>query len=505
MGIPPRAGVIPRTVCARDLAVHPGAFAAGRIPDPPTAASLVDEPGALPTMDRPLTRILEAVVATTAALVLAACSGGGGGSSTLAADAPASQMSQTLAWEPASGPVAGYRVWVQRDGGTFEVETEVTPPQVTLTGEPGQTARIIVAAFDAHGNTGVLSPPSVLFTFPDPGASQAAAASPASAAPAASTTRSFAAAASTADSDAAPAGSEATAPVVAPQDKRSWDASGDGVADLLWESGDALRVTSALVETDLIFTRPGSGHAVAAFDDFDGDGLADPLWVGPQGDVGYTPMAALHADASRSPVVALGRLGASESVVAAGDLDGDGLADVLVRDADDGFTSVWLSNPGAPPDVAGLGTVADALAGVADYDGDGTSDVLWRGADGALVVWQMLGALVHGVVELTVPATTEILASGDFDGDGAADVAHRDTATGVVSVLRPVVGAVEGWTSMLGDTRGWTPQGAADFDGDGAADLLLAAGDELRFAYLPGEERHVLEPTSPWSLVALPR
>lgn len=457
-------------------------------------------------MNRPLThRIRTALLVTTAALALAACSGGGGGGGGSTALA-GSQPSQTLAWDPSSGPVAGYRVWVQRDGGTFEVETEVTPPQVTLSGEPGQTARIIVAAFDGQGNTGALSPPSPTFTFPGPDASQAAAAASATATSTASSTRSFAAGASTAGSGPdAPAEDEATASAVAPQDKRSWDASGDGVADLLWEAGETLRVTNALVETELIFTRPGSGHDVVAFDDFDGDGLADPLWVGPQGDVGYTPMAALHADASRSPVVGLGRLAASASVAAAGDFDGDGLADVLVRDAADDFTSVWLTNPGAPSDVAGLGAVADELAGVADYDGDGTSDVLWRAADGSLVVWQMLGALVHGMTELTLPATTEVLASGDFDGDGAADVAHRDPATGVVSVLRPLVGAVEGWTSMLGDTRGWTPQGAADFDGDGAADLLLASAGELRFAYLPGEERHVLDPASPWLLVALPR
>lgn len=458
-------------------------------------------------MDRPhLRRLRVGALVATAALALAACSGGGGGGGDVAVvggAAPAGASTQTLAWQPASGPVAGYRVWMQPAGGSFDIVGDVPDARVTLRGEPGATARIAVAAFDDAGNVGALSPPSAFFTFPDPTTAAAAQAAITDAAVASAQARSFAAS-SRGTSDATST-DVASAPIVPPADKSAWDASGNLVADLLWEAGGALRVTTPLMETEVIFARPHPDDVVAAVGDFDGDGLADPLWVGAQGDVGFTPMAALRADGSTTPVVALGTLGASERVVAAGDFDGDGLSDVLLQDANDDFVSMWLSNRGAPPDEAGLGAVTDTVVGVADYDGDGSDDILWQTSTGSLVVWQMAGALTRSVVEVTLPAGAEVLASGDFDGDGAADVAQRDPATGVVSILRPLVGAVEGWTSDLGDTRGWSPLGAADFDGDGTADLLLGQDGALRIAYLPGEDVLPLDPASPWSLVPLPR
>src|SRR5688572_27616008 len=74
------------------------------------------------------------------ALLLAACSSGGGsGDSAVIPDssAPAQTTgtsSVTLAWGAAEGPVAGYSVYVQRDGvGGFDHEQDVAQPQVDLT------------------------------------------------------------------------------------------------------------------------------------------------------------------------------------------------------------------------------------------------------------------------------------------------------------------------------------------------------------------------------------
>lgn len=75
--------------------------------------------------------------------------------------------SAKLTWAAATGPVAGYGVFVSRNGGPFPASPDqmVTNPEVTLTGVPGDMLAVKVAAFDPAGVRGPDSPVSDSLSF----------------------------------------------------------------------------------------------------------------------------------------------------------------------------------------------------------------------------------------------------------------------------------------------------------------------------------------------------
>jgi len=209
--------------------------------------------------------------------------------------------------------------------------------------------------------------------------------------------------------------------------------------------------------------------------------------------------------------------------VTAGDLNGDGLSDLLVGAPDN---DVGGSNAGAVYLL--LGPIQDsdlslsdailygggedhnagaALRSVGDADGDGIGDVLVsaQGADGQYVEAgetylvagpvtgaQTLSALAIATLsgESSYDAAGDALAHGDFDGDGVMDVwigasgmdRGGDTDAGSVYLVSgPVTGAIDiddADAKIYGEyryDRVGSELGAGDFNGDGMTDLVLGA------------------------------
>ncbi len=159
------------------------------------------------------------------------------------------------------------------------------------------------------------------------------------------------------------------------------------------------------------------------------------------------------------------------------DLDGDGHADLLSRDAS-GVYQVTLLGDGGPIAQTPLATAPPAgatLLGSGDLDGDGKADLVWSDpGGGALELWLMNGAAPSATRTVALGGRS-LLAVADFDGDGKADL------------LLDAGGALELWRmnglQTAAITSGITGLGSAhvvgtvDLDQDGRASLVLASAD----------------------------
>lgn len=200
------------------------------------------------------------------------------------------------------------------------------------------------------------------------------------------------------------------------------------------------------------------------------------------------------------------------SVANAGDVDGDGFVDLLVgvvRAQPGGVTQagaahVFLGGSGGPSSTpawtvegnVNRGEVGHAVAGAGDVNGDGYADVL-VGAPGERVVRVYYGSASGlGTTPLVLRERVAgdrvgaaVAGAGDVNGDGFADVsigANRaapggrtlagevDVYLGSASGLTPTPGAVlEGVAANEG--LGALVTGVGDVDGDGYADVLASA------------------------------
>ena len=199
--------------------------------------------------------------------------------------------------------------------------------------------------------------------------------------------------------------------------------------------------------------------------------------------------------------------------VAAIDLDGDGLLDVVSADSVDAQVSVHLNQGGllfaAALGKATPGTPVAVAAG--DVTGDGLADVVTViPSTNKLALLAGLGdGGLAAAVTSNAPHTPRGVVLGDLDGDGDLDALTANFGASTGSVLRNQAGALTAGVPFGPAFAGCEDLALGDLDGDGALDavfaalvskaLVVALGDGA--GAFPGVSTHVLTPAVPLALV----
>ncbi len=173
------------------------------------------------------------------------------------------------------------------------------------------------------------------------------------------------------------------------------------------------------------------------------------------------------------------------TIAGAGDVDRDGVLDIVWHNTNTGLASVWFLDPdGERSSSQSISTNALAstwrVDAVVDVDVDGTVDLVWRNlTSNRVVVWFLNSdgtrRAFQAVYDINLAVDWEIAGMDDIDGNNVPDIVWRNQSSNRAYVWFLNADGTRKGNAPVYDLNlpsGWVIKGVADIDGDGPADIV---------------------------------
>jgi hypothetical protein len=285
------------------------------------------------------------------------------------------------------------------------------------------------------------------------------------------------------------------------------DFNNDGIADLVSAGvGDGLISVmigngNGTFKPRVTYAGPlGSDPSTVVIADFNRDGKQDLAVVNGFSGTETLSIYIGNGDGTFQPQVTY-NMGTDPVGLVAGDLNGDGFADLASVDRQNNTVNVMIGNGDGTFQVLVAYPVGNLpyAAATGDFDGDGNLDLAVNNSDDGTVsvLFGNGDGTFRPQVTYNVGTAPRSLAAGDFNGDGVLDLAATNYGDNTVAIL---LGKSDHSGTFLLQApmlaTGANPAGIAvgDFNGDGFTDLVVTNFGANTFSILPGKGDGTFQP-----------